>query len=264
MEAHATDEDLCRRWQAGDQRAGDALAQRLSGLVTALARKFWSPMMTMDDKVSLGNLALARAMNGFDPAYGRFRPYASTCIWNALARSNGDRRDGPSVKSELENWITCADGYEEMVGGCDSHAAFELDQWLQDNCTELEDIVFGMWLYGYTYNEIVAETARCLVGRRSVEVCSALHRIKQRALRSESFPLDVSSNLARTRASMERGSTQPKPLWSTANDRHRFAERCAMGHHGAGRPQPAHQLPVVVMSGVPERASNRRRDRLDD
>lgn len=29
----------------------------------------------------------------------------------------------------------------------------------------------------------------------------------------------------------------PRPIWSSANPHHAFAERCAIGHHDAGRPQ---------------------------
>lgn len=233
-----TDEALCARWQAGDARAGDELARRLRRTVSGTARRFVRADCTPADVAQWAWAATWTALPAYRPEGGAsLKTYTGRVIWFFLAGWALPSRQPKQTRFEL-SWYGGEDPQYSTAIWHDSHAHAELSRWLREECTEREDAVFGMWLMGYTHEEI----ADVVPGRRGghVNVSSLVDGVKRKMLASDSFPLEVSAVRARYvdgcsyRIITERDG-RDRPLWSSANPVHRFAERCARGHHSSGR-----------------------------
>ena len=65
----------------------DVLVERNLKLVVAVAKRFMGRGLDLEDLVQIGNIALMRAAEGFNPDLGRFSTYAFRAIEQALSRA---------------------------------------------------------------------------------------------------------------------------------------------------------------------------------
>jgi RNA polymerase sporulation-specific sigma factor len=88
--------DLIEKSHSGDADATEALIQENSGLIWAVARRFFGRGVEPDDLFQLGAIGFLKAVSGFDPAFGtQFSTYAVPKIAGEIRRF---LRDDGSVK----------------------------------------------------------------------------------------------------------------------------------------------------------------------
>lgn len=88
--------DLIVKSHSGDADATEALIQENSGLIWAVARRFFGRGVEPDDLFQLGAIGFLKAVSGFDPAFGtQFSTYAVPKIAGEIRRF---LRDDGSVK----------------------------------------------------------------------------------------------------------------------------------------------------------------------
>ena len=88
--------ELIRRAQAGDKAASEQLIVENTGLVWAVAKRFFGRGVDPDDLFQLGCVGFLKAVQGFDTAYGtRFSTYAVPKIAGEIRRF---LRDDGTVK----------------------------------------------------------------------------------------------------------------------------------------------------------------------
>jgi RNA polymerase primary sigma factor len=78
------------------RQAHDRLVEENLRLVISVARKYRNRGLPLEDMVQEGALALRRAAQGFDPAQGRFAPYAVLWVREAIVRAL--TQDGRAVR----------------------------------------------------------------------------------------------------------------------------------------------------------------------
>lgn len=90
----ATEKDLARRIEKGDQEAKNLLARANLRLVVSIAKKYVgrSPDLTLLDLIQEGNLGLFKAVDKFDWTKGyKFSTYATWWIRQAITRALADQ-----------------------------------------------------------------------------------------------------------------------------------------------------------------------------
>ncbi|MBA3827045.1 MAG: sigma-70 family RNA polymerase sigma factor [Ktedonobacterales bacterium] len=86
--AHAEQNELARRAQAGEGAARAQLIEANLGLVIVIAREYRSSRIALIDLIQEGNLGLMHAVEKFDPQRGiRFSTYAAWWIRQAVRRA---------------------------------------------------------------------------------------------------------------------------------------------------------------------------------
>lgn len=89
-------ESLLVRAKAGDRQAGETLIRENSGLIWAIARRYFGRGTDPDDLYQLGCLGFLKAVEGFDPSFGtQFSTYAVPKIAGEIRRF---LRDDGAVK----------------------------------------------------------------------------------------------------------------------------------------------------------------------
>ena len=87
---------LIARSQAGDKAATEQLLSENTGLIRAVARRYWGRGVEVEDLFQLGSLGFLKAVAGFDLAFGtRFSTYAVPKIAGEIRRF---LRDDGAVK----------------------------------------------------------------------------------------------------------------------------------------------------------------------
>lgn len=98
------DTELCRRWRAGDDEAGNVLSSRYGPDIHNLARKWarWDPCVESDDLEMAGFCGLWKALCKVDLNNGGkpLRPYAIRCIKNEMWNSYEYTRGMPRLQSK--------------------------------------------------------------------------------------------------------------------------------------------------------------------
>lgn len=88
--------ELIARSQAGDKAASERLLEENTGLIRAVARRYYGRGVEPDDLFQLGSLGFLKAVAGFDPSFGtQFSTYAVPKIAGEIRRF---LRDDGTVK----------------------------------------------------------------------------------------------------------------------------------------------------------------------
>ena len=88
--------ELIHRSQAGDSRATDRLVEENTGLIWAVAKRFFGRGVEPDDLFQLGSIGFLKAVSGFDEGFGtQFSTYAVPKISGEIRRF---LRDDGAVK----------------------------------------------------------------------------------------------------------------------------------------------------------------------
>src|SRR4051812_26229188 len=84
------EQTLARRIQnrtKGWRQARQRFLEANLGLVVRIALRYEKFRLSLDDKIQEGNLALMRAVDGFQPGRGKFSAYAGTIIEHGIMRA---------------------------------------------------------------------------------------------------------------------------------------------------------------------------------
>ena len=80
--------ELIRRYKAGDKAAGDKIIVIFRTLVVSIAQRYTGYKYAADDMIQDGNIGLCKALEKFDPDKGfRFSTYAVHHIRSEILRS---------------------------------------------------------------------------------------------------------------------------------------------------------------------------------
>ena len=107
----------------GDRGAREALVNRYLYLAHRLAHRYQLGDVAVEDLEQVANLALVRAVDAFDPAYGtRFSSYAVPCITGALKRYFRDHAWAVRVPADLKTLAARVhQGQEDAVAATGRH-----------------------------------------------------------------------------------------------------------------------------------------------
>ena len=79
--------ELIARSRAGDPKAADRLVEENTGLIWAVAKRYFGRGVEPDDLFQLGSIGFLKAVEGFDPAFGtQFSTYAVPKIAGEIRR----------------------------------------------------------------------------------------------------------------------------------------------------------------------------------
>ena len=107
----------------GDRVAREGLVKRYLYLARRLAHRYQRPEVPGEDLEQVASLALVRAVDAFDPAYGtRFSSYAVPCITGALKRYFRDHAWAVRVPADLKTLAARVhQGQEDVVAATGRH-----------------------------------------------------------------------------------------------------------------------------------------------
>ena len=184
-----TDEELCRMAKDGDTAASDALIRRYFRIVKKIARRYFFSGADEEDLIQEGMFGLIKAQRDYsDKQNVSFSAYAQLCIRTYIftAIRNANRKK----HSPLNNYVSLAESESEkhtqldFRSSClsdpevillDKEDALEFEQTAKDVLSVFETQVFGLYLNGFSLNEIAVKLG---VGYKSVD--NAVSRAKRK------------------------------------------------------------------------------------
>ena len=111
---------LIEKSQAGDKAATQALVEENTGLIWAVAKRFFGRGAEPDDLFQLGSLGFLKAVEGFDPAYGtQFSTYAVPKIAGEIRRflrDDGAVKVSRGLKERAAQIRKAQEGLTEVLG----------------------------------------------------------------------------------------------------------------------------------------------------
>lgn len=111
---------LIQKSQAGDRNATEALVSENTGLIWAVAKRFFGRGVEPDDLFQLGSLGFLKAVEGFDPEYGtQFSTYAVPKIAGEIRRflrDDGAVKVSRGLKERAALIRKTQDGMTEALG----------------------------------------------------------------------------------------------------------------------------------------------------
>jgi RNA polymerase sigma factor (sigma-70 family) len=169
--------------KAGSKEAMDKVFEQYLGLVKHLANKYAKKRDDFDDLVQAGSIAVLKAVEGFDPAKGKFTTYA----WQAISREMQDfgtkqKKHKSNQAEDEDEEVEAVDRREEQPG--ESMDRSERTQWLHKAVDKLE---------GKHQKEVIK---RHLLGGETLEAIAAdLGVTKARAWQIETAALEKLRNM---------------------------------------------------------------------
>lgn len=172
-----TDEELIFKARQGDKYAQEAILNRYSNLVQAIAARFFLRGGENDDLVQEGMVGLYSAVNGFEGGGANFSSYAYACIRNAVV--SAIKKSLGAKNAALNDFVPIVEVGEEISPVSPEDEVIKREnrrEFLQKiskilSSTEFKIIV--MHLDGMPVAEISAAT-----GKTQKSVSNALSRAK--------------------------------------------------------------------------------------
>ncbi len=188
-----SDEQLIERLRAGDAEAERVLYERYKQTVRSRAHTYFLIGADHEDLVQEGMIGLYKAVCEYDPEKAAsFRSFADICITRQIltAIKNATRKkhsplntyvsldmpkyeqdEGQTLFDTMQN-LRVIDPEEELIG----REEYErIQAYLKENLSPLEQTVLGLYLNGYSYQQIAQHLAR---PPKSID--NALQRIKHK------------------------------------------------------------------------------------
>jgi RNA polymerase sporulation-specific sigma factor len=161
---------------ASDEKAAEIICGRYLKYVTALCKKFLSPLSPQfDDLLQEALIALFSAIHSFDPAKGaRFKTYAYSCIQNRLI--NTVKSDVP-LTDDIET-ANAIDNVSPETLFIQKESDMKLRSTIDELLSNLESSVLSLRLDGYSYADIAK---RLNITDKSVD--NAMSRIRAKTAR---------------------------------------------------------------------------------
>lgn len=187
-----TDEELCLLAQHGDEGALNELLSKYKPLASKLARSYFLTGGDMEDLVQEGMIGLYKAIKHFSNGKNAtFKTFSTTCIKHQL--QSAVREDLSDKNKTLSSALSLVSDkkegeedddfeillpssqptpYEKVV---EKETLNEVKNKIIQTLSKLEIKVFGLYLQGYSYNEISAKSG---LNKKSID--NALTRIKNK------------------------------------------------------------------------------------
>ncbi|MGN0819962.1 MAG: sigma-70 family RNA polymerase sigma factor [Christensenellaceae bacterium] len=177
-----TDEELVKKYKAGDESAFETLYYRYVKLVNSFSRSLFLTGGDEDDLKQEGMLGLVYAINTYDDSKGTFMTFAYLCIKSRMINAvKGDVADkhkplnlAVSISDlDIEGDFISMITPESVV--IRKESVKELMEKVKSNLSEFEIEVFCKYLEGLNYKEIAEKLQ---VSAKSCD--NALQRIKEK------------------------------------------------------------------------------------
>ncbi len=188
-----SDEELIARLRAGDAEAERLLYERYKQAVRSRARTYFLIGADHEDLVQEGMIGLYRAVCSFNPEQtASFRSFADLCvtrqILTAIKRATRKKHaplnsyvsldhtvfefgEDETLFDSLQN-LRVSDPEEEVIGR-EEYA--RIISYVRDHLSSLEQTVLGMYLNGFSYQQIAQK-----LDRPPKSIDNALQRIKRK------------------------------------------------------------------------------------
>lgn len=187
------DEKLCPLAQQGDEGALNELLTKYKPLASKLARSYFLTGGDVEDLVQEGMIGLYKAIMHFSNGKNAtFKTFATTCIKHQLqsavredlSEKNkilssalslvNDKKEESEEDEDFEILLPSSQPtpYERVV---EREALDEIKNKIIKTLSKLETKVLGLYLKGYSYNEISAKSG---LNKKSID--NALSRIKNK------------------------------------------------------------------------------------
>ena len=186
-----TDEMLSLCGQKGDEKAVNQLLCKYKSLVNKIARSYFLTGGDMEDIVQEGMIGLYKAiMNYSSKRAASFKTFASICIKNQIqsavrVASSEKNKILSSALPIVDNVNDDEDDKIEIIFPSDlpspddkiieKETFEEIEQQIKSHLSEMELKVLGLYLKGYSYNEISKKSG---ISKKSID--NALSRIKNK------------------------------------------------------------------------------------
>lgn len=191
-----SDEELIKKFQAGDAEAGDYLMVKYKAMVRKKARAMYLIGGENEDLIQEGMIGLIKAVRDYNPASGTpFAGFAELCVsrqmYSAIEASNRQKH------IPLNTYISLYEEAEGQEGGktlplidtIESHVENDpeaiyfgkeyteaFSEKLKENLSDLENHVLYLHLRGIDYKDIAE-----LLGKTPKAIDNALQRIRNKA-----------------------------------------------------------------------------------
>ena len=188
-----SDEQLIEKLRAGDDEAERALYERFKQTVRSRAHTYFLIGADHEDLVQEGMIGLYKAVCEYDPnKAASFRSFADLCITRQIltAIKNATRKkhsplntyvsldvpkyendEGQTLFDTMQN-LRVIDPEEELIG---REEYDRIQTSCRENLSSLEQTVLGMYLGGYSYQQIAQH-----LDRPPKSIDNALQRIKHK------------------------------------------------------------------------------------
>ncbi|MBQ9188645.1 MAG: RNA polymerase sporulation sigma factor SigH [Clostridia bacterium] len=188
-----SDEQLIEKLRAGDDEAERALYERFKQTVRSRAHTYFLIGADHEDLVQEGMIGLYKAVCEYDPnKAASFRSFADLCITRQIltAIKNATRKkhsplntyvsldvpkyendEGQTLFDTMQN-LRVIDPEEELIG---REEYDRIQTYCRENLSSLEQTVLGMYLGGYSYQQIAQH-----LDRPPKSIDNALQRIKHK------------------------------------------------------------------------------------
>ncbi|MDO4852120.1 MAG: RNA polymerase sporulation sigma factor SigH [Clostridia bacterium] len=200
METTYTDEQLIEQLRAGDEDAERLLYERYKQAVRSRAHTYFLIGADHEDLVQEGMIGLYKAVLEYDPEKAAsFHSFADLCITRqiltAIKRATRKKHaplntyvslnqpkfeeDGDQTLFDTMQNLRVVDPEEQLIG---QEEYEQIQKYLQENLSPLEQTVLGLYLNGFSYQQIAQK-----LNRPPKSIDNALQRIKHKleALRSQ-------------------------------------------------------------------------------
>lgn len=187
-----TDEELCVSSQTGDENALNTLLSKYKPLASKLARSYFLSGGDVEDLVQEGMIGLYKAiMHYSNNKNASFKTFATTCIKHqlqsavridlseknkilstAISIANDNREEDEEEDFEILIQSDQPSPFEKVV---EKESLQETKKKILATLSRLEIKVLGLYLKGYSYNEISAKSG---LNKKSID--NALSRIKNK------------------------------------------------------------------------------------
>lgn len=188
-----TDEELCILAQKGDENALNKLLSKYKPLASKLARSYFLSGGDVEDLVQEGMIGLYKAIKHFSEGKNAsLKTFATTCIKHQLQSAvrldsseknkilssalpiTSEKREDDEDEDEIEILIpsNSPSPFEQVI---EKESLNEVKNKILAILSSLEIKVLGLYLKGYSYNEISAKSG---LNKKSID--NALSRIKNK------------------------------------------------------------------------------------
>lgn len=188
-----TDEELCPLAQQGDEGALNELLSKYKPLASKIARSYFLTAGDIEDLIQEGMIGLYKAIKHFvSGKNATFKTFATTCIKHQLqsavredlSEKNKILSSALSLVSDKKEESDEDEDFEILLPSyqptpfdkvVEKETLNEVKNKIIQTLSKLEIKVFGLYLQGYSYNEISAKSG---LNKKSID--NALTRIKNK------------------------------------------------------------------------------------
>ncbi len=187
LETKASDLELVKLAQMGDQKAMNVLMEQYKYISTSVVRRYFLVGGDTDDLLQEGMMGLVNAIHSFNENKGEFKSYVYSCVKNRIisciktynALKNKPLKDYVSLSSGIDEGDKTLILQDPKLGPEDlfieNESEKELNEKIKQALSNAEYSILTLYIEGLSYSQI-SEKSKTTV--KSVD--NAIQRIKKK------------------------------------------------------------------------------------